>query len=48
MMLCVLTYGYFNGIHSSRKIEAALYYHVGFRFLVNNNNFPTYKTINNF
>ena len=47
MMLCILINGYFNGIHSSRKIEEALYYHVGFRFLTNNN-FPTYKAINNF
>ena len=47
MMTCILVYAYFKGIHSSRKIEEAMYYHIGFRFLANNN-LLTYKTINNF
>lgn len=47
MMVKVLLYGYAVGVRSSREIERALHYDVGFRFLAANQ-VPNFRTISDF
>jgi transposase len=47
LLLCLLFYGYSTGIFSSRKIEAATYDSIAFRFIAGNHH-PDHDTIANF
>jgi len=47
MLLALLFYGYATGVFSSRKIEAATYDSVAFRFVAGNH-YPDHDTISGF
>jgi len=47
LMICLLFYGYMTGVFSSRKIEAATYDSIAFRYLAANQH-PDHDTIANF
>lgn len=47
LLLCLLFYGYSTGVFSSRKIEAATYDSVAFRFIAGNHH-PDHDTISHF